>query len=93
MNMVKGITIRSKKQTSMLFYVHAVLVSSVKSVLILNIAYFFTFFVRKGSTYLHRAKKKVKSLKIENFNETSKADISEQRTIVTRPASVRFSEF
>ena len=43
--------------------------SRVKSVLTLNIAYFLTLFVRKC---LDRANEKVKSLKIENFDETSK---------------------
>ena len=46
--------------------------SRVKSVLILNIAYFVTFFVKKClAAYLDRAKKNDKSLKIENFDQTS----------------------
>ena len=48
--------------------------SRVKSVLILNIAYFLTLFVRK---YLDRAKKKVKSLKIENFDQASDLQIAD----------------
>ena len=43
--------------------------SRVKSVITLNIAYFLTRFVKKC---LDRANEKVKSLKIENFDETSK---------------------
>ena len=46
-----------------------------RSILILNIAYFLTLFVRKNSSlflsYLDRAMKKVKSLKIENFDQIS----------------------
>ena len=45
--------------------------SGVKCVLILNIAYFLTIFVKKTSTCLDRATKKVKSLKIENFDQNS----------------------
>ena len=41
----------------------------VKSVLIINIAYFAILFVRKC---FDKAKKKVKILKIENFGQTSK---------------------
>ena len=44
-------------------------------------------FCQKTSTYLDRAKKKVKSLKIKNFDQTS-----EKRTILTRPVGVRYSE-
>ena len=40
--------------------------SRVKSVLILNMAYFLTLFL-----YLDREKKKVESLKIKNFDQTS----------------------
>ena len=39
------------------------------------------------STYLDRAKKKVKSLKIENVDQTS-----EKRTILTRPVGVHYTE-
>ena len=45
--------------------------SRVKSVLILNIAFSLTLFCQKMSTYLDRAKKKVKSLDIENFDQIS----------------------
>ena len=39
------------------------------------------------SKYLDRAKKKVKSLQIENFDQTS-----EKRAILIRPVGVRYSE-
>ena len=45
--------------------------SRVKNVFILNIAYFLTPFFQKMTTYLDRANKKVKSLKIDNFDQTS----------------------
>ena len=70
--MVEGITIRSKKQTSILIFFSLLSVfynmfmlywgSRLKSVLIL----FPHPFCQKMSTYLDRAKKKVKSLKFEN---------------------------
>ena len=45
--------------------------SRVKSVHILNIASFITLFCQKKYTGLDRARKKVKSLNIENFYQTS----------------------
>ena len=78
-NMVEGIiTICSKKQTSFfsslsVFYNMFMLYWSprVKSVLVLNRAYFLTLFCQKMSTYLDRAKEKVKNLKTDNFDQTS----------------------
>ena len=60
--------------------------SRVIKVLILNIAYFLTVFVKKASTYFDRAKKEVKSLKIENFDQTS------ENLHFTRPVAIRYSE-
>ena len=45
--------------------------SRVKSVLIPNVPYFVTHTFQKMSTYFDRAKKKIKSLKIENLDQTS----------------------
>ena len=66
-NIVEGITIRSKKQTSILiFFQHYFFFnmfrlnwsSRVKSVLILNVPYFVTLTFQKMSTYFDRAKLK-----------------------------------
>ena len=45
--------------------------SRIKSALFLNIAYILTFVQKR----LHRAKEQVKSLKVENFEKTSKERI------------------
>ena len=103
-NMVEVIAIRSKKQTSNLIFfivkcflkhVYAVLKfkSWSSSVLILNIAHFLTLFCQKMSTYFERAKKEVKSLKIENFDQTSeKWTPPNSGQFLTRPVGVHYSE-
>ena len=74
-NAFKGTTIHLNKQTPILIFSSYVMFmlywsSRVTSVLILNIAYFPTLFVRKC---LHNliAQKKAKSLKTKNFDQTS----------------------
>ena len=70
-NMVEGITIRSKKQTSILIFFSSLSVfynifilywsSRVKSVLILNIAYLLTLFIRKCLHVLIEQRKRKKT--------------------------------
>ena len=71
-NMVEGIIIRSKKQTSILFFSSLSAFnnmfmpcwsSRIKSILILNVAYFLILFVRKRLNILIEQNKKVKKLK------------------------------
>ena len=72
-NMVEGIAMLSKKQTSVLIFFLLLSVfyhmfmpywsSRVKSVLILNIAYFLTFFIKKC---LHILKEQRKGKKLKN---------------------------
>ena len=78
-NMVEDTTIRSKKQTSILNFFYIVVFynmfmlywsSRVKSVFILNIAYFLTLFVRKCLHILIKQRKRQK-LKTENFDQKS----------------------
>ena len=62
--MVEGISIRSKKEISILFFYNIFMLywsSRVKSVLILNIAYFSHPLFEKMSTYLDEANETVKS--------------------------------
>ena len=80
-NLVEVITIRSKKQTSILIFFfivkyflwHAHVVLDLKSLTCSYSKYslFPHHFCQKMSTCTDRAKKNVKSLKIENFDQTS----------------------
>ena len=79
-NMVEGITIGSQKQTliSICFFHRLVFFITCLCCTVLKFkcsyskySLFLHTFSRKMSAYLDRAKKKVKSLKIENFDQTS----------------------
>ena len=78
-NMVEDTTIRSKKQTSIFNFFYIIVFynmfmlhwsSRVKSVFILNIAYFLNLFVRKCLHILIK-QRKTKKLKTENFDQKS----------------------